>query len=98
MLRGVAQAEGREVRTAWTVATQTNLNKAGGAGKKLFILIDSAGTSYTGQIKSLGPNYIELINGSNELTIWYNSRPFRFTTMDLPEGIAFKLGHKELPL
>lgn len=82
----------------WAGATQANLKKQTGAGKKLVILIDSNGTSYSGQVVSLGPSYIELLNGQNILQVWYSSRPFRFITLDLPAGTKFGVKPVELPL
>jgi len=86
------------VDAVWRPATQAGLKKAIGAGKKMIVLADSAGTSYVGVAKSLGPNYIELTNGQHELTVWYSTRRLQFITLDPPTAGVFGVKTEELPL
>ena len=75
--------------SAWRSATQSELKRAVGAGKKLVLLLDGSGTSYSGLVKSIGPSYIELENGAHELTVYYARRPMRFQVLDLPDPQRF---------
>lgn len=72
----------------WKPATHDNLRKAGkeiGQINAMILIVAGDGTSYAGTPRSIGPNYVELMNGANLLTVWYSQIRCQFMWIPLPE-------------